>query len=174
MSEPSDPIREDFRGIHVSLQDAARAGSVCRGLHAAITSGTLPPGTPLTYADIQAGYKTGNAQVAVAFRALTRLGLVDTPTSTGTYVLGPAQPEPAREQGRETQGSYVKRIVRHRIDTGFYAPGNRIPPYRELARSFQVSPTQIQRSLQALIDDGTLTQTPPGLVVTDRTPARGH
>ncbi|MET8981661.1 GntR family transcriptional regulator [Streptomyces sp. NPDC004539] len=161
----TDLLPDDFRGLNLDLAQAGQAGRVFRGLHDAITNGQLPPGTPLTYDDIQTGYKAPVPVVTAAFRGLARTHLTDTPTHTGTHVLRPLE-RPARGH-RETQTQYVQRTVRHRIAVGFYPVGDLLPSYRDLGHTFGASANLVHHALTPLIHAGLLTpsRTPPGIRV---------
>jgi len=66
----------------------------------------------------------------------------------------------------------VQRDLRHRIDSGAFKAGERIPAEVELTTYYGVSRVTIRRSIRALTDDGYLrTKRGSGTYVTDRTVA---
>ena len=59
-------------------------------------------------------------------------------------------------------------LIRLRIISGYYAPGERLPAVRELAAEAAVNPNTMQRALTELEDGGLLvTQRTSGRTVTD-------
>ncbi len=66
----------------------------------------------------------------------------------------------------------IQRDLRHRIDAGEFAAGQRIPTEVELMAHYDVSRVTIRRSIRALTDEGYLrTRRGSGTYVTDRTVA---
>ncbi|TFB71191.1 GntR family transcriptional regulator [Cryobacterium glaciale] len=66
----------------------------------------------------------------------------------------------------------VHRNLRHRIDSGEFAAGDRIPTELELSTDYAVSRVTIRRSIRALIDEGYLrSRRGSGTYVTDSTVA---
>ncbi|MGI5168626.1 GntR family transcriptional regulator [Spirillospora sp. CA-253888] len=62
--------------------------------------------------------------------------------------LRDADPRPLHEQ--------VAAAIRRAIATGEAAPGDRVPPARELAAALQVNPNTVLRALRQLRDEGLL------------------
>ena len=58
------------------------------------------------------------------------------------------------ERGHELPNEYVYRVIRERIGSGEYQPGQQIPPVGNLAESLSASRATVVKALRRLQEDG--------------------
>lgn len=58
------------------------------------------------------------------------------------------------ERGHELPNEYVYRVIRERIGSGEYQPGQQIPTVGNLAESLSASRATVVKALRRLQDDG--------------------
>lgn len=73
---------------------------------------------------------------------------------------------------RVSLAQQVARVIRQRVSTGQYVPGNRLPPVRSLSKEFGVSLNVVQRAVQELQQSGLVaTHVGRGMVILDEADA---
>ncbi len=74
---------------------------------------------------------------------------------------------------RVSLAEQVSRVIRQRVSTGLYSPGDRLPPVRSLSKEFGVSLNVVQRAIQDLQQSGLVaTHVGRGMVILDEADAR--
>jgi DNA-binding LacI/PurR family transcriptional regulator len=87
---------------------------------------------------------------------------------TGTYHMSTIQVEggflwynssmPRPRSPERVTGQDITRILRERLESGQYGPGDFLPPERKLSQEFSVTRPTLRRALEPLVKDGLLIQ----------------
>ncbi|GAQ54835.1 GntR family transcriptional regulator [Streptomyces acidiscabies] len=159
----TDLTAAETRGL--DPRRTGQAGRAYRGLHDAITTGQIPPGTPLNVTDLAAGYLVPTIVIHAALRGLARDGLVSTDP---LVVASTASTSPGIPRKKIQQ---IEHSIRLRLADGVYPPGGKFPAPEELADWYGVPAPAIAKALGPLFAEGLLTHDHIGPRVT---PLAGH